>query len=137
MAQILGGTVAKKATGGKRRSDAAAATSSIVGIAAALAATKRLRPLSLSGPDVGAPGISSAFAKQGEMERNSRASMAIVGMVISEGLPGDFTQKPRAIAAFEAYSSRQRTSSPLAERRPTAHSSAPSPRSTTATPMPR
>ena len=65
MAQILGDIVAKKATDGKRKSDAAAATSSIVGSAAALAAAKRSRPSSSSGPDVGAAGIASAFAKQG------------------------------------------------------------------------
>ena len=29
--------------------------------------------------------------------------MAIADMVTSEGLSGDFAQKPRAIAAFEAY----------------------------------
>ena len=103
MAQILGDIVGKKATDGKRKSEAAAATSSIVSSAAALAAAKRSCPSSSSGPDVGAEGIASAFAKQGEMGRDSMASMTIADMIIREGLPGDFALKPKVIAAFEAY----------------------------------
>ena len=37
------------------------------------------------------------------MGRDSKASMTIADMIISEGLPGDFAQKPKVVAAFEAY----------------------------------
>ena len=82
MAQILGDMAAKKATDSKRKSDYAAATSSIVGSAAALAAAKRSRPSSLSGPDVGAAGVASAFAKQVEMGRDSKGASVVVRQLL-------------------------------------------------------
>ena len=56
MAEILGDIVAKKATDGRRKFDAATGTSSNVGSAAALAVAKLSRPSSSSGPDVGVAG---------------------------------------------------------------------------------
>ena len=53
--------------------------------------------------DVAYVGTAPAFAKQGGMGRGFKASMAIADMVINEGLPGDFEQKPKATAAFEAH----------------------------------
>ena len=37
------------------------------------------------------------------MEADSKASMTIADMVHGEGLPGDFAQRPKVIAAMEAY----------------------------------
>ena len=50
------------------------------------------------------------------MGRDSKACMTIADMIISEGLPGDFAQKPKVVAAFEAYKLTSKNFKPLGRK---------------------
>ena len=103
MAQILQDATDKKAGASKRSSDAAANSTGLATSAAAFAASKRSRASLSSGPVVGPGGLVAAFARQGDIGADAKATMALTDMIHSEGLSGDFAQKPKVVAALEAF----------------------------------
>ena len=103
MAQVLQDAIDKKAGASKRSSDAAANVTGLATSAAAVAASKRSRASLSSGPVVGPGGLAAAFARQGNIGENAKATMALADMIHSEGLSWDFAQKRKVVAALEAF----------------------------------
>ena len=56
---------------------------------------KRSRPLASTGKTVGQSGIAMAFARQGAIGADSKATAAMTDMVQGEGLPDGFLEKPK------------------------------------------
>ena len=98
--QILKDTQGRKVVKAKRSSDAAATATGLDSAAAAVAASKRARSSLSSGPDVGTGALAAAFERPGEIGNDARASMALAGMIHSEGFSGDFAKKPKVLAAL-------------------------------------
>ena len=102
MAQVLQDATDKKTGASKRFSDTAAITTGLAISTAAVAVSKRPRASLSSGPVVGPGGIAAAFARRGDISADAKATMALAGMIHSEGLSGDFAQKRKVVAALEA-----------------------------------
>jgi len=75
----------------------------LVSAAAADFVAKRSRPSASTGKSVGQSGIAMAFARQGAIGADAKATAAMANMVHGEGLPDGFLEKPKVKAAMMAY----------------------------------